>query len=134
MNRVTDTDSRGRKISGSDAGHRWSVTRVALAHKWVAAGSIAIVLIFVAVTVVPTLSSPARQPITDSATCSQWASATPAQKLGYSHLYINEYGRVPNTVQSARAVETMISTACTQASYLGEADDISVLASIRHAF
>ena len=85
-------------------------------------------------TIVTTVSSPSRQPLSDSASCTQWAAGTSAQKIAYSHLYIIEYGRFPNTARYAAAVETAINKACTKASYLGQADDISVLASLRHAF
>ena len=133
--RPTDPgDGAASGSRGSSADHRWSITSLALAHKRVTAASLVIVLALVVVTIVTTVSNPRRQPLSDSATCSQWAAGTPAQKIGYSHLYINEYGRVPNTVREARAVETSINKACTKASYLGEADDLSVLAGIRHEF
>jgi hypothetical protein len=119
---------------GPSADHRWTLTALVRAHKRVAAGSIAVVLAVIAVTIVTTVSSPSRQPLSDSASCTQWAAGTPAQKLAYSHLYINEYGRFANTARDAATVETTIDKACTKASYLGEADDVSVLAGVRHAF
>jgi hypothetical protein len=139
MSRATNSDP-GTSPSGSSAAigasaeHRWSITALVLAHKRVAAASIAVVLALIAATIVTTVSSPSRQPLSDSASCTQWAAGTPAQKIAYSHLYINEYGRFPNTARYATAVEAAINKACTTASYLGEADDISVLASLRHAF
>jgi hypothetical protein len=120
--------------SGPGADHRWTLTALVLAHKRVAAGSIVVVLAVIAVTIATTVSSPSRQPLSDSASCTQWAAGTPAQKIAYSHLYINEYGRFANTARNAADVETAINKACTKASYLGEADDMSVLASLRHAF
>jgi hypothetical protein len=140
MRRATHSDpgstarSGNPVAAGSSADHRWTLTALVLAHKRVAAGSIAIVLALIAATIVTTVSSPSRQPLSDSASCTQWAAGTPAQKIAYSHLYINEYGRFPNTARYAAAVETAINKACTTASYLGEADDISLLASLRHAF
>ena len=105
-----------------------------LAHKRLAAAAIVVVIAVVAVTIATTVSNPSRQPLSDSASCTQWAAGTPAQKVAYAHLYINEYGRFANTARNAAAVETAVDKACTKASYLGEADDISVLASLRHAF
>jgi hypothetical protein len=119
---------------GPTAGDRWTVRALVLAHKRVAAGSIVVLLVVFVVTLVTTVSSPSRQPLSDSASCTQWAAGTSAQKVAYSHLYINEYGRFANTARNAAAVETAINQACTKASYLGEADDLSVLAGIRHAF
>jgi hypothetical protein len=140
MSPATDSDSGNSApsgnpaASGGNADHRWTVTALVLAHKRVAAGSIVVLLALIVVTIVTTVSSPSRQPLSASASCTQWAAGTPAQKIAYSHLYINEYGRVPNTARSAAAVETAINKACIKASYLGEADDISVLASLRRAF
>jgi hypothetical protein len=140
MSRATNSDpgnsapSGNPATSGSNADHRWTLTALVLAHKRVAAGSIAAVIALIAVTIVTTVSSPSRQPLSDSASCTQWAAGTPAQKIAYSHLYINEYGRFPNTARYAAGVETAINKACTTASYLGEADDMSVLAGLRHAF
>jgi len=140
MSRATDSDpgssarSGNPAAAGSSADHRWTLTALVLGHKRFAAGSIVVVLALIAATIVTTVSSPSRQPLSDSASCTQWAAGTPAQKIAYSHLYINEYGRFPNTARYATAVEAAINKACTTASYLGEADDISVLASLRHAF
>jgi hypothetical protein len=103
-------------------------------HKRASAGSIVFLLALITVTVVTAVASPSRQALSDSATCSEWAAATPAQKIGYSHLYINEHGAFANTARNADAVETAINRACIRAAYLGEADDLSVLASLRHEF
>ena len=134
MTSATNSDPGDTAASGASAHERWTLTSLMLGHKRVAAGSIVLVLAVIAVTIVTTVSSPSRQPLSASASCTQWAAGTSAQKIAYSHLYINEYGRVPNTARYAAAVETAINKACTKASYLGEADDISVLASLRHAF
>jgi hypothetical protein len=120
--------------SGSSAYRSWTLTSLLLRHKRASLGSIAFLLLVIAVTFVTTLSSPSRQPLSDSATCSEWAAATPAQKISYSHVYINEYGAYPNTTRNADVIETSINKACIHASYLGEAEDVSVLASLRHAF
>lgn len=140
MGRATNSDpgddahSDDPAASGVSAEHRWTLTALARKHKRVAAASTAVVLAVIAVTIVTTVSSRGRESLSDSASCTQWAAGTPAQKIAYSHVYINEYGRFANTARNAVAVETAINKACTKASYLGEADDISVLASLRHAF
>ncbi len=139
MSGATDTDpgsaSPGAPAApGPSAGHRWTFTGLVLGHKRLAAAAIVVVVALIAVTLLTTVSSPSRQPLSDSASCTQWAAGTSAQKTAYSHLYIDEYGRFANTARNAAAVETAIDKACTKASYLGEADDISVLASLRHAF
>jgi hypothetical protein len=120
--------------SGSSADRSWTLTSLLLAHKRASLGTIAFLLMVIAVTFVTTVSSPSRQALSDSATCSEWAAATPAQKIFYSHVYIDEYGAYPNTTRNADAIETSINRACIRASYLGEAEDVSVLAGLRHAF
>ncbi len=120
--------------SGSSAYRSWTLTSLLLAHKRASLGATAFLLAVIAVTFITTVSSPSRQPLSDSATCSEWAAATPAQKISYSHVYINEYGSYPDTTRNADVIETNINKACTRASYLGEAEEVSVLASLRHAF
>ena len=132
------TSTRNTDLGGTAASEvspeRWSVTALMRRHRYVAAGSLIVALALIAVTLLTTVSDPHRQPLSDSASCSQWAAATPAQKLGYAHVYINEYGNFANTASKAAAVKTAINRSCTEASYLGEADDVTVIASLRHAF
>jgi hypothetical protein len=128
-NRETDAAA-----SGLSAYRSWTLTSLLLRHKRASVGSIAFLLLLIAVTFVTTVSNPSRQALSDSATCSEWAAATPAQKIAYSRLYINEYGAFPNTTRNADAIETSINKACIRASYLGEAEDVSVLAGLNHAF
>lgn len=113
---------------------RLSITSLMRAHRRASAGAIVFVLLVVAVTIITTVSSPSRAALSDSATCSEWGAATAAQKIAYSHVYINEYGAFANTARNADAVEAAIDKSCIRAAYLGEADDVSVLASLRHAF
>lgn len=130
-----DSGSDAAALPGTSAGYRWTVTSVARRHKRVAAGALAVVVAVIAVTLITTVSSSARrQPFSDAASCTQWAAGTRGQKLAYAHLYIDEYGRFADTARNAARVEAAIDRACTKASYLGEADDLSVLAGIRHAF
>jgi len=93
-----------------------------------------VVIVLVAVTLLTTVTSPHRQSLSDSASCSQWAAATQAQQIGYAHLYIDEYGRSANTAARAQTVRTSINRACTDASYLGESDDVTVVAALKKAF
>lgn len=134
MTSTTDTDPGGSATPGPGTEERWTLTALIRRHPRVTAGCLALVIVLVAVTLLTTVSSPHRVAISDSASCSQWAAATPAQQIAYSHLYIDEYGRVADTAGNAAAVRTAIHRACTHASYLGEADDISIIAALRHAF
>ncbi len=131
---MTNDGEPAAAASGPSDQQRWSLRSLILRHKRASAALVGFLLAAIAVTVVTTISNPSRQPLSDSATCTQWAAATSAQKIAYSHVYINEYGAFPNTDRAATAVETAIDKDCTRASYLGEADDVSILASLRHAF
>jgi hypothetical protein len=127
-------DVGGTAASEASSDERWTIASLMRRHARVTAGSLIVVLALIAATLVTSVSDPHRQPLSDSATCSQWAAATPAQKIGYSHVYIDEYGNFANTASEAAAVKTAINRACTHASYLGEADDVTIIASLRHAF
>jgi hypothetical protein len=126
-----DGDSAGARAAVPP---NWSLTSFMLAHKRASAASIAVVLALVVATILTTAANPARAPLTDASTCSAWAAGTGAQKLAYGLLYIGEYGGGPDTAGAARTVVASIDNECVRASYLGEAADESVLASMRHAF
>jgi hypothetical protein len=113
---------------------RWPLTSLLRRHPRVTAASLLVVAAAVAVTILTTVSDPHPQPLRDAASCSQWAAASRAEQLAYSHLYIDEYGRVADTARHAADVRAQIGRACTHASYLGEADDITILAALRHSF
>jgi hypothetical protein len=134
MTSTTDTDPGGSAAPGPGAEERWTLTALIRRHPRVTAGSLALLIVLVAVTLLTTVSSPQRVAISDSASCSQWAAATPAQQTAYSHLYIDEHGKFADTAAQAAAVRRAIDRACTHASYLGEAEDVSIIASLKHAF
>ncbi|HEY3772369.1 MAG TPA: hypothetical protein VGL69_05205 [Solirubrobacteraceae bacterium] len=134
MTSTRNSDTGHDATPGSRTAARWTLASLVRRHPRVAGASLALVIVLVAVTILTSVSDPHRQPLSDSASCSQWAAATPAQQTAYAHLYINEYGRFANTAGHAAALTAAIDKACTHASYLGEADDISILASLRHAF
>ncbi len=113
---------------------RWTLTSLLRRHPRIAAASTLVVAAAVAITILTTVGNPRPQPLANSASCSQWAAASRSEQLAYSHLYIDEYGRFANTARRADEVRAQIVSACTHASYLGEADDITVLAAMRHSF
>jgi hypothetical protein len=133
MRSTTDTDPAGSGPAPG-VGGQWTLLALARRHPRMAAASLALVSGLVAVTILTTVASPRRAALSDAASCSQWAAATPAQQTAYAHLYIDEYGRTADTAAHAAAVRRAIDRACTHASYLGEADDVSILASLRKAF
>jgi hypothetical protein len=133
MTMATDKETDAA-ASGSSAYQSWTLTSVMLRHKRASGGAIAFLLVLVALTVVTTVASPGREALSDSATCSEWGAATAAQKIAYARVYLKEYGPLANAAPDSDAVETVINNACIRASYLGEADDLSVIAGVRHAF
>jgi hypothetical protein len=113
---------------------RWTLTSLLRRYPRVAAASALVVAAAVAVTILTTVGNARPQPLANSASCSQWAAATRAEQLAYSNLYIDEYGGFADTARRANEVRAQIGRACTHASYLGEADDITILAAQRHSF
>ena len=104
------------------------------AHKRLFAAAMVVVIVAVGFTVLTTVfSSPSSAgPLSDASTCSQWSSATTAQQTAYSHLYINEHRDAG--FLSVPAVTSAIHSDCVTAAYLGESDDVSVVAALNHAF
>ena len=103
-------------------------------HKRATAAVVGVFMLMIAITVVPSLAGSSSSSISDSATCSQWAAAPSSQQTAYGHLYLREYRPAPNTDSNAAEVAQVISKACVQAGYLGEADNLSVIGAFRHEF
>jgi hypothetical protein len=72
--------------------------------------------------------------LSDSASCSAWASASQSQQNAYSQLYLNEHGRVPSGAAGVSGVRSAINNDCVKAAYLGESDDVTIVAAIEHAY
>jgi len=99
-------------------------------HKRETAAVIVVVVLLVAFTAASALSSSRASALSDASTCSEWASAGQSQQAAYARLYVTEY----RSSRSTGSVESALSSACTHAAYLGEADDISLVAAMNHAF
>lgn len=56
------------------------------------------------------------------------------QQSGYAQLYLHEYGSFSGAGRTLDAVQNTITQRCVRAAYLGEADDVSVLAAIHQAY
>jgi hypothetical protein len=113
---------------------RPSVRTIVRRHKAATAGAIAVVLVLLGAMVAAALPSAKAGALTDSSTCSAWSSATQAQRSAYAHLYITEHGSSVSGGLGAANVESTINGDCNHAAYLGEADDISIVAALNHAF
>jgi hypothetical protein len=111
-----------------------SLRSFVLAHKGISAAVIALLVVAVGLTVAITVaSSDARPaPLTDASTCSQWSSAGAALQAAYSRRYISEHA--DGGFLSVAAVTSAIHADCVTAAYLGESDDVSVVAALKHAF
>jgi hypothetical protein len=109
-----------------------SIKAIILRHKAASAAAVAIVLVLVAGMVAAALPSARAGALSDSSTCSAWSSGTGAQQAAYARLYVNEH--LAGASRDAATVETAMNTACNHAAYLGEADDVSVVAALNHAF
>ncbi|MEO6859254.1 MAG: hypothetical protein ABI323_11835 [Solirubrobacteraceae bacterium] len=104
-------------------------------HKGASVGGVALLLVLAAVTIAPAfLPSSAGGALNDSSSCSAWASARPAEQSAYSELYLKEHADLPDGAILPRSVMSAITNACSHAAYLGEADDMSVIAALRHEY
>ena len=111
-----------------------SLKAIILRHKAVAAAAFAVVLVLIGVMAAAALPSAKGGALSDSSTCSAWSSATHAQQSEYARLYITEHGSHVNGGLSPASVESATDSACSHAAYLGEADDVSIVAALNHAF
>ena len=116
------------------APEEFSLASVIVEHKRGAAAIAVVVLALIAVTIVPSLTGSSSAALSDSASCSQWAAATPGEQDAYARLYLNEYLAVPDTPANVTTVRARINNACVRAAYLGEADEVTVVAAFRHQF
>jgi hypothetical protein len=130
----TDSELRDAAVSRSAVREPFSLGTVISRHKRASAGAIALVLVLVASTIVPAFLSSSPEAVSDSTTCSQWSSASPAQMNAYSRLYLSEHSALSSGASSASSIRSAISSACVRAAYLGEADDVSVAAAIKHEY
>lgn len=112
----------------------FSISSLIAEHKRATAAVVGIFVLMIAITVVPSLASSDSSSINDTATCSQWEASPSSQQAAYGHLYLREYRPAPNTDANAAEVARTISKACVEAGYLGEADNLSVLAAFKHQF
>lgn len=103
-------------------------------HKGASAVAIVVVVLLVAFTVAAAVSSSSTAALSDSTSCTQWVAARPEQQNAYSQLYLKEHGALSSGASGPATVRSAITSACSQAAYLGESDDVSVLAAVRHDF
>lgn len=108
-----------------------SLKAIILRHKRATAGAIALVVVLLGVMAAAALPSAKAGPLADSSSCSAWTSASAAQQTAYAHLYISEH---VSAAPAPGSVESAINSACNHAAYLGEADEVSIVAALNHAF
>jgi hypothetical protein len=105
-----------------------------LAHRVASAGGLVLLLVVAAVMAAPAFSSSSAGPLSDSASCSEWATTSQAQRSAYARLYLNEHISLLGTVPTAPSIESAINTGCTRAGYLGEGDEVTVVGAIKHQY
>jgi hypothetical protein len=131
---TTNSASGDAPASSPTVRERLTLRTVMSRHKGASAGAIALLFVLVAVTVSPAFLSSSGGALGDSTSCSGWGSASQAQQTAYSHLYLNEYGALPSGARDPNSIKSAVSNACIHAAYLGEADDVSVVAAIKHQY
>ena len=110
-----------------------SLRKLIAQHKRESIAVIVLVVLLVGFTAASALSSSKASALSDASTCSAWAAAGQSQQVAYARRYVDEYGAVAGS-RDTGTVESAINSACTHAAYLGEADDVSLVAAMNHAF
>jgi hypothetical protein len=105
-----------------------------LRHRRASATVAAIAVLAIGLSVVPGLVGSGGGPLSDATTCSQWSAASSAQRSAYVQLYLESYGSFSGAGRTSAAVQTTITHGCVRAAFLGEADDVSVLAAVHGDF
>jgi hypothetical protein len=125
--------ARVRIRIGSPTGSLRHLKALVLRHKAASAGAAAVLLIVLSV-LVPAVLPGGAGALSDSASCSDWASASQSQQNAYSQRYLNEHGALPSGAGDVTGVRSAINNDCIKAAYLGESDDVTIIAAIEHAY
>jgi hypothetical protein len=107
-----------------------SLRTIIARHKRETAVVVALVIVLIGTMAATALPSSRATALSDTSTCSEWASGGQSQQAAYARLYVTEYAGS----RSSGSIESALNSACTHAAYLGEADDISLVAAMNHAF
>jgi hypothetical protein len=99
-------------------------------HKRGAALIVGILVLFIALTAASIAFNNGSTPLSDGTPCTQWPAASRAQQLAYARLYIRESG----TTHTAAQIRSIVTGDCVQAAYLGESDDVTLIAALHQAF
>ncbi|MGB9185727.1 MAG: hypothetical protein WCB67_16865 [Solirubrobacteraceae bacterium] len=111
-----------------------SLKALLLAHRAASAAGLVVLVALVAVMAAPAFSSSSAGPLSDSASCSQWMTTGQGQRSAYARLYLNEHISILGPGPTAGNIESVINTGCTRAGYLGEGDEVTVVAAIKHQY
>lgn len=121
--------------SGRPGDIGWSWREFVRAHKRATIITLACVLaaiVFIGISAA--LSSSHHTALDDGTPCSDWATSTAAQQEAYSRLWLTEYGPLTRAGSTPAAVRLTITSACTHAALLAEADDVTVYAAIHRRY
>lgn len=110
-----------------------SLRALLLRHKRVSLGLLAVLAVFVAVTVPEALHAGSLT-VTDSTSCSAWGAAKPKQQTAYARTYLTRHGSHARNLATVADVQTAVDNGCIQAFSYDEADTISVLQAINHQY
>ena len=113
----------------------WSWREFVRSHRRASAITLAAVLVAIVFIVVSAaLSSSHRAAVSDATPCSDWVTAGAARQEAYARLYISEYGSATRAGATPTAVRATITSACTQAALLAEADEVTVYAAVHRRY
>ena len=107
--------------------------RLIARHRWVALGTLLIVVLLLAMLLLAVLG-PKAGAVTDATSCAQWGSTNQTRQADYARGYVRRHGPLSGGATSVVAVEGAINTGCMSAYGSGEEDTVSVLQSIRKQY
>jgi Flp pilus assembly pilin Flp len=125
-------DDRASPVAG--AIDRLTFRAIVRRYKAASAVAFGLVLALIAVVLAAAASGPSTTPLSDATSCSQWAAATATQQTAYGYLYLREYGDLLSSARAARGVRSTLDVDCAKAADLGDSDEVTVVAAIKHEY
>ena len=110
-----------------------SLRKLMAEHRAVSLGALA-VLLALAVTITLGALEAGNLRVTDSTSCSAWATANQSTQAAYARLYVREHGPVSGGARDVSSVEDAVNAGCTQAFSFDEADTVTVLQAARRQY
>lgn len=103
-------------------------------HRLISAAALLVVAVLAGTVVAAGATKSRGTPLSDSATCTDWRSATVTQQLAYAQSYVNTHPPLTSSAWDAASVRGLLNTDCRHAAYLGETDEVDLVGALKHEF